>query len=794
MRISYLINNLYPGDGVGNTIIELSRYLLRRGHDLRILHEKTALPPDDLSDRCLRLRLEELHHISRRSPAGNHFRGSEILLFDYSVYYELAQAIRMPHRATKLFVYHGVTPPAFWDSETGKADLIAGVDNIALAREADLVVVASDFTRREMLTHGIEEDKIAILPYCIRGDRFHVRPRDLRLQKLWNLRDHFVLLYAGRMASNKRIDELVRALAAARKSGLPLKLLLVGNDKAEPYASQARQALALAEALYVVDHVVFTGSVTDEALPACYSVADLYVSASVHEGFGIPLVEAMASGKPVIAGRAASVPWVVGDGGKLVEPGDHAAMGHEIAEILRSIQTPPAPAEGPPRLCFVVPRCGQGFAGGAENLCWSWAQTCRAAGWPVHIVTTTSDSMIAWNNAFPPGEEMVSGVPVLRFSVDVSTAPEHFRLHHRIARGDSLTPADLERWVQTGIAPPALFRWLADHRDQFDFFVFAPYLFNTFLLGAPSVGDQAIAIPCLHDEAHARTDIVRRTLDRCRAIFFNTQAEKDFALKDLGVAAANCFTLGVGIDLGQRGDAAGFRAKFGLKSDFILYCGRLEEGKNVPLLIEYFRRYQSERIRKPLKLVLIGTGSLPAHDDVVHLGYLSEQDKRNALAAALALVNPSVNESFSIVLMEAWSQACPVLVHGNCPVTSFHVYRSRGGLCFRDAAEFARGVDKLRNDPLARRMGEAGRAYVGEHYHWPLLLDKFRQRLDLLRTETAYEKLALRAMAQARRFNHSAYVKRWDGLLERVKKMKSQVADSVGDKEHLWTRTSSPTT
>lgn len=773
MKITYFINNQITGDGVGNSIVELARLLKARGADLRILHEKIVDPPDDLRACFVPMTLEAVK-TGRGTPEATaalaHWKASELVLFDYSTYYPLAEAIALESAAPKVFVYHGVTPPHLWPHALGRKDVQKGVDNVKLALHADFAVAASQFTVDELIALGLPAERVFVMPYAVRAERFHPQPKDAALAELWGVKDDFVLLYTGRMASNKRIDTLVGGLAEARRSGLPIKLLLVGENKSEFYLPEVKKAEALASELGVAEHVIFTGRVSDEALPRYFNLADIYVSGSLHEGFGIPLVEAMATGKPVVAANAASVPYVVDTAGRFFAPEDAAGMGAAVAELLDSVVAPSAPSAAPPRLCFVIPRYGTDFAGGAETLCRRWAETCVAAGWSVQVVATTTESMLDWRDHYAPGDSVINGVPVKRFAVDRKPMGPHFELHHRVnSHHEGVGSDEQQAWMTLGVGRPPLFEWLAAHSDDYDFFVFLPYLFNTTVLGIEAVKDKAIVIPCLHDEGPAYTGIVRESLESARAIFFNAPGERDFALSSLRVANPNCFTLGMGIDTERRGDAARFRQKHGLSGDFLVYCGRLEEGKNVPLLVEYFTRYKAAR-GGDLKLLLIGSGDAPKHPDVVAPGFLSEEDKHDALAAALALVNPSVNESFSIVLMESWVQGRPVMVHGRCAVTLDHVRRSEGGLIFEDEAQFFEAVDALRKDAAAAgRMGEAGKRYVEATYSWPALLERFRACLDLVRDASAYERAALAGIARARYFGHDRYAERWDALLGTVK-------------------------
>ena len=127
-----------------------------------------------------------------------------------------------------------------------------------------------------------------------------------------------------------------------------------------------------------------------------------------------------------------------------------------------------------------------------------------------------------------------------------------------------------------------------------------------------------------------------------------------------------------------------------------------------------------------MRLLLIGQAAKDAiyvpqslGDLVLNLGYVDEQTKHDAYAAADVFVQPSTLESFSIVLMEAWLQGTSALVNSDCKVTRDHCERSGGGLYFGSFGEFAAALDLLltRSD-LRRALGERGRAYVLETCRW----------------------------------------------------------------------------
>ena len=119
--------------------------------------------------------------------------------------------------------------------------------------------------------------------------------------------------------------------------------------------------------------------------------------------------------------------------------------------------------------------------------------------------------------------------------------------------------------------------------------------------------------------------------------------------------------------------------------------------------------------------------------EVLDLGFVPPQDKVDAYAAAVALCQPSLLESFSIVMMEAWLCGTPTLVHARCAVTRDHCLASNGGLFFDDYFEFAEAVDLLRDNPdLRRRLADNGRAYVLAHFTWDRVTANYLRVLERL--------------------------------------------------------------
>jgi len=264
------------------------------------------------------------------------FRAADLFIFHYPLPYTLFDAIALVERGVVIVDYHGMTPPHLWDGRDRQFFVEKAQEQQGLLSYADYVIVHSNFTRQEIVMTGtIDPRRVDQMGYVVSLERFHPRPRpELLLKRYCLASDQPVLLYVGRMATNKRIDDLVRALALVRRRLPSAVLLLVGDDRSLLYAPVVARVRALASELGVTDGVIFAGSVPDEELPAHYHLADVFVTASIHEGFCIPVIEAMACGVPVVGTRATALPETIGPAGLTFQAEDPADLASKVLEIL----------------------------------------------------------------------------------------------------------------------------------------------------------------------------------------------------------------------------------------------------------------------------------------------------------------------------------------------------------------------------------------------------------------------------------------------------------------------------
>ena len=403
------------------------------------------------------------------------------------------------------------------------------------------------------------------------------------------------------------------------------------------------------------------------------------------------------------------------------------------------------------------PACAGSITWNADHEGWpsSWramAARCWVAGdtraelathlprpeFEVDVLTTCAIDLETWRNELPSGLSLIDGIRVQRFPIDhrFRDAARFRQLLFQFGTHQPATSDDEYAFVDHSAHSPALYAYLAQHGSEYDYLIFIPYLFGSTLYGTQLWPERSIIWPCLHDEPYAHFLPVRLMLEACRGLLFITEPERQLALGKLGIRQPRAEVIGLGVDE-YDAQADRFRQKYGVHEPFMLYAGRFDSTKNLLELFHFFVEYQQSQ-PGTLQLVLLGSGPLspPQHPDIISLGFVDEGDKRDAFAAATVVCQPSLWESFSIVLMEAWLAGKPVLVHGDCEVTRDHVRRSNGGLYYATFDEFAGALDWLVGHPTERsQLGEQGRAYVREHYQWPRVIERFRSTLTAWQAE-----------------------------------------------------------
>lgn len=393
------------------------------------------------------------------------------------------------------------------------------------------------------------------------------------------------------------------------------------------------------------------------------------------------------------------------------------------------------------KIAFVTPWYGDHIPGGAESECREVAQHLHQAGVDVEILTTCVREFGAdWSvNFHKPGDSVTeTGIPVKRFPVRRRDTTAFDAVNLKLMHGQTVSLAEEDCFLREMVNAPELYAYIAAHKDEYTAFVYIPYMFGTTYFGVQACPEKAVLIPCFHDESYAYFQRFREVYRNAAGMIYNAVPEMELAerLYKFSESGTKSIVMGIGMDTDISGDEARFREKYGITAPFLLYAGRKDAGKNVPLLLQYFAEYK-KRHPDDLELVLIGGGNVDIPTEIrehVHdLGFVDVQDKYDAYRAALLLCQPSRNESFSLVIMESWLCGRPVLVHDGCPVTKHFTIDANGGLYFRDYFEFEGCVQYLTAHPeTAAAMGKNGRNYVLSHFSWDVITQKYLSFLENL--------------------------------------------------------------
>ena len=305
MIINQWVPAAHRGDAIGDSARRVREMLRRQGHESDLY----ALTMDD-----------ELRGDVRpfADPAAT--RG-DVTIFHFALPSPMTDAFARLN-GIKVLQYHNITPAAFFAPYSPGLFRLASLGRQELASlvgHVDLALGDSEFNRAELEEMGFAPT--GVLPIAVNTDRITSAPRRPALEKI--LGDGLInILFVGRIVPNKRIDDHIR-LAEVYKRYVDnyYRFIFVGRyDGVPAYYAQVRALIS--EYRMLPDRFWFTGPVPDDDLAAFYRWADAYVSLSEHEGFCVPLVEAMAADVPVLAYAAGAVPETLGGSGVLFAPKD----------------------------------------------------------------------------------------------------------------------------------------------------------------------------------------------------------------------------------------------------------------------------------------------------------------------------------------------------------------------------------------------------------------------------------------------------------------------------------------
>lgn len=657
-------------------------------------------------------------------------------------------------------VFHNITPARFYAGTRLVEPLRAGRAQLAaLADGVDVSLGVSAFNAAELREAG--HRNVHIVPLYVEPERFGPEYADERMTTRLGELGQPRVVAVSRVVAHKRVEDLLALHGELLRLHPDAHLVVVGG--ADAGSAYVKRLLAQARGL---GQVTFLGRVTHGELVAAYRAADVFVSMSEHEGFGVPLVEAMAADVPVLAFGAAAVPETLGGAGVVFDEKHFAALAeltslltHDVhlrdrvvagqrerveafslGATVQALGHALAPWRGrPPRrraakrpkVAVVVQRYGEAIVGGAEAHARQVAQQLAPHA-SVEVLTTCAADHLTWANALPAGESLDGRVTVRRFPVE---APREMRAFNRLSDDVLGTGTDLvteAHWLaEQGPRAPALLEALADGRDRWDAVVFFTYLYAPTAWGVPLVADKALVVPTAHDEPPLAFESFADVFVAPRALLCNTP-EEEALVRDRFENAARSRVVGVGIEP-LPGKPERFRERFGVRGEYLLYVGRLEAGKGVADLLRLHQALVSHFHDAPA-LVLAGAGDVKPKGERVHaVGRIDEQAKWDALAGALAVVVPSRYESLSLLTLEAFAAGTPVLGNEASAVVAGQLARSGAGRTFSldDRESFFAALREVGEHRAA--LAKQAKRFAARA-RWPKVVDAYLEEFARLKT------------------------------------------------------------
>ena len=321
VRISQFVAGFSGGDAISNYALEIDGILRNwSGVTSGIYSVSQHISP--------RMRNFCNDYRAHKTEAGS----EDITIYHFSVGSEITDYFcTVPGK--RIVVYHNITPAKYYTgiSEDRVRVLMDGREQLKqLAGATDIALAVSDFNRRELADAGFKNPEV--MPLVVNMEYLKTPPSRSVLNRF---RDEWTnILFVGRIVPNKRFEDLIRVFYFYKKLINPAsRLLLVGS-----FAGLGRYLAYLRGIAAELDlsDVIFTGHVKLEELLAYYKLADLFLCMSEHEGFCIPLLEAMSFDVPVIAYEQAAIPETLNGSGILMKNRDFESTAELLDEVLKA--------------------------------------------------------------------------------------------------------------------------------------------------------------------------------------------------------------------------------------------------------------------------------------------------------------------------------------------------------------------------------------------------------------------------------------------------------------------------
>jgi glycosyltransferase involved in cell wall biosynthesis len=322
-RVAVVTSHLQPGDAVSNDVLGMCSAFAKRGFDARVYSESSDLTDEQVFN------VSEIHEFLKDQ--------SDLVVYHYSIGWKPGIPLLRTVKCRKAVKYHNITPPGYFSgiSPWHEEKCREGLEDLKkiVHSDCDLFLADSAFNRDDLLLEGADEGRCFVVPPFHQIDRLNFIEADL--ETLDAYRDgNANILMIGRVAPHKKHDDLIIAFADYHHDyNSKSRLIIVGKEEAafEIYFQRLRE---LASFLGVDDAVLFVGGASLSELKSFYLLAHVFAIASEHEGFCVPIIEAMSMKVPVVAYGCSAIPDTVDGAGVVLDKRNPSLMAEAIARLV----------------------------------------------------------------------------------------------------------------------------------------------------------------------------------------------------------------------------------------------------------------------------------------------------------------------------------------------------------------------------------------------------------------------------------------------------------------------------
>lgn len=321
MKIVQVIVNLERGDAIGNFTIMLDDLLKRAGYDTEIIAGRAGKGiPEGLTKKK-----EEIAKLN----------AEDVLIYQMCESNPINRLIE-DAVCRKIAIYHNITPSEFfvkWGTFMAELQKKAVDDLASMKNVFDYVIAVSEYNKRDLISMGYDESIIDVIPILVDFDDYQQSPDMDTINKYDD--DYTNILFVGRIVPNKKQEDIIQTFAYYKKHiNSKSRLILAGSPFSDDYFNDLKRYI---EVIGVTD-VIMPGHVSFKEILAFYNIADILLCMSEHEGFCVPMLEAMMFDVPIVTYAGAAIPETIGNSGVIFYEKNPVVVSYLIDRVVRDAQ------------------------------------------------------------------------------------------------------------------------------------------------------------------------------------------------------------------------------------------------------------------------------------------------------------------------------------------------------------------------------------------------------------------------------------------------------------------------